>query len=497
MHRRRFRLWLSAVYLGSSSFMVGTVRAQEVALSFDAADRRLRETSASLEAADHSVTAARETRASVKTLRRPVVNISAQYIEYQKSLSLDLTATKQAAATSAQDLIDGLPGSVPAPYQEVAAEIGNRLSQALPGLLAAIPDTLSYRYRDDVFRPTISVGMPLYTGGAVGAIQRGASAGVSLASAQSAQARDLARINLIRVYFGQLTAQSLEAAALETRDALAKLYSDAQRMEEAGLTPHSATLEAQVASDAAERVYQRASLAYRSAQDELARLLEVEAARPTTPLFVVSQALPPAASFLGGEDAVPQSRQADAARDIARAGVDLARSRFRPQAYAFGEYNLNRNGALPTEPDWVVGVGGRFTLFSNVGRGHALASAKAREMAAAANAREARKNAAIATLQAWDLVEAARRSFLLLDSGISAAKENLRSQQLSFREGEATIAAVLRAQSALEAAKSQRIAAAYEYDLALAGLLAASGQLDTFSDYLARADFRVAPETQP
>lgn len=471
--------------------------AQETPLSFDAADRRLGRTSGALEGAEYSAVAADETRKAVATLGRPVVSVAAQYMEYQKSLSIDISATKQAAAGSAQSLIDGIPGSVPAPYQEIASDISNRLSQALPGLFASIPDTLSYRYRDDVFRPTVSVGMPIYTGGAIGAIQRGADAGVSIAAAQSAQVRDAERLNLVRVYFGQLAAQSLAGASSETRDGLAKLYDDARQMERAGILSHAAVLEVQVGRDTAERAYQRASLAHQSARSELARLLEISLAKPTTALFVMSRELPAVSTYLDGNDTVPQARQADAEKDVARAGVDLARSRFRPQAYAFGEYNLNRSDALPTEPDWVVGVGARFTIFSNVGRRHELAAAQAREQAAAAGAREARKSAAIATLRAWDLVEGSRQSFLLLESGITAARENLRSQQISFQEGEATVTTVVQAQAALETAISQRIAAAYEYDLALAGLLASCGQLDTFSDYIERADLRVAPEATP
>lgn len=100
-------------------------------------------------------------------------------------------------------------------------------------------------------------------------------------------------------------------------------------------------------------------------------------------------------------------------------------------------------------------------------------------------------------MRAWDLVEAARRSFVLLDSSLAAARENLRVQQIAFREGEGTLTTVLGAEAALAAARSQRIATAYEYDLALAGLLAASGQLDGFADYLARADIRLLPGDQP
>jgi outer membrane protein TolC len=80
---------------------------------------------------------------------------------------------------------------------------------------------------------------------------------------------------------------------------------------------------------------------------------------------------------------------------------------------------------------------------------------------------------------------------VLLDSSITAARENLRVQTVAFREGEGTATPVIAAQAALDAAEAQRISVAYEYDLALAGLLASSGRLDEYSGYLARADQRL------
>ncbi|PXA88627.1 hypothetical protein DMC47_29890 [Nostoc sp. 3335mG] len=478
----------------------GTAAAQQVvapapvALTFDNAQARFEAQSAALSGADNATTAARETEAAVRTLRRPLVTASVQYIEYQKTLAVDLSGPKADALGSTQQFLADLPGAFPPGYQDIASQVTGRLSQALPGLFSAIPDELSYRYRDDVFRPTVQAVMPIYTGGAIPAVQNGAKAGVSLAEAQADQLRDASRINLIRLYFGQLAAQSLEESARESRDALARLYSDAQKMEAAGVTPRARTLEAQVARDTAERAYQRAALAHETARQELAQALDLPAVQPTTALFVQSRPMPTVESFLGREERLPQSRQADAATDVAKAGVDLARSRYLPQVYAFGEYNLNRDQALPTEPDWVVGVGARITLMSNIDRGHTLAAARARQAAAQDGAREARKSAASATRRAWDLTESARRSFLLLDSSIAAAEENLRVQRVAFREGEATVTTVLGAEAALANARAQRIATAYEYDLALAGLLASSGQLDSFSDYLARADIRIAPE---
>ncbi|MCP6105271.1 hypothetical protein NL392_32525, partial [Klebsiella pneumoniae] len=92
--------------------------------------------------------------------------------------------------------------SVPPAFQQIASEISGRLSQALPGLFDAIPDQLSYRFRDEVFRPTVQAALPIYTGGAIPAVQRAAQGGVAMAEGRRAQVADLARLNLIRAYFG-------------------------------------------------------------------------------------------------------------------------------------------------------------------------------------------------------------------------------------------------------------------------------------------------------
>ncbi|WP_404366075.1 TolC family protein [Sphingomonas sp. MMS24-J45] len=464
----------------------------QTAMSFDAASAQFERSSHTMRAANHSVDAARAMEDSVKTLHRPIVTASAQYIAYQKTLSVDLHSVKGDALSNAQNVVAGLPSSVPPNFQEIAGEISGRLSQALPGLFDAIPDQLSYRFRDDVFRPTVQAALPIYTGGAIPAIQRAAAGGVALAEGRRAQAIDVARINFIRAYFGQQAAAGLFDAARRSRDALDRILSDTKKLETAGVVPHVRTLEAQVARDTADRAYQRAELSYASARDDLGRLLESDAGVvPTTALFVQTTPLPPVGSFLGNEGKVPEARNADAGRQIADAGVMLARSRRLPQAYAIGEYNFNRNAALPTEPDWVVGVGVRYTLLSNIDRRRTADAARAQAAAAADLSAEARRMASSATVRAYNLVEAARRSFVLLDSSLLAARENLRVQNVAFREGEGTLTELIAAQSALDSAEAQRVAVAYEYVLALAGLLTASSRLDEFGSYVARADQHV------
>ena len=468
--------------------------AQTSGISFAAADARLASTTPSLSAAEHTVAAAREAAAATRTLHRPIITASAQVIEYQKTLTVDLSDARSQALGATQNYLSTIPGSLPPAFQEIAGDIVGRIDQALPGLFGMIPDSLSYRYRDTVFRPTVQAALPIYTGGAIEAIQRGAKANVALAEARGGQARDLARLNLVRVYFGQQAALGLERSAAESRQATGSLHDDVAKMEAAGVLPRASTLEAQVVRDTSERVLHRAVLACDSARRDLADALDLPGAVPLTPLFVRSAPLPPVESFLGGVGDTTTARQADAARDMAKAAKDLARARYMPQVFGFGEYNANADHALPTEPDWVVGVGARITLMSGLDRGHTLAAAREGEAAAADAGRAARKESTEAIRRAWNLVEAARRSFLLLDSSLAAATENLRIQRVALREGEGTVTRVSAAEAALATARTDRIATAYEYDLALAGLLVAAGRMDEYENYLRGADIRLPLE---
>lgn len=468
---------------------------QAVPFSYDAASVRLDAASSIRRAADAEVTAAQEQAAATATLNLPTVSIDAQLLRYQKTFDISLTDALGQAESIAGQLLPGLTGDLPGVPGDVLETINNRLEQALPEFFASLPGSIRLKSADTVFRPVATAVMPIYTGGAIPALRDAAAANVDLARAKRESASNLEEVNLVRTYFGQALTHQALVIARDTRDGFDLHLRNAKAMEREGFLSAGQRLQVQVARDAAQRQVDRAELEHDTAVQSLTRLLDVATpVTPTTPLFVNATPPAPVDVFVEtGMNQHPRIAQAEAGRDLAEAGVDLARSRMRPSVFAFGAYNLNREHALPTEPDWAVGVGARYTLMSSLDRGRMLSAARARAQAADQVGRQARDEIRIMIIRAYNLVELSRRQFLSLESSLAAAQENLRVQELSFREGEAPASAVIDARNLLGTARLQRAAAAYEYELALAALLTASGRSEDFSAYVQRADRVIAP----
>ena len=103
---------------------------------------------------------------------------------------------------------------------------------------------------------------------------------------------------------------------------------------------------------------------------------------------------------------------------------------------------------------------------------------------------DARARRDIATLveQKYRSATKAREQYVSLDATLALADEVVRVRTRAFDEGFGTSLEVVDAQLTLQGARLQRLLAAYEFDVALAELLEATGESARFSDLRQRAD---------
>lgn len=423
-------------------------------LDYGAAQERLLHRSDAIEASAANIRSKEAQEGATRTLGRPDIDIEAQLLEYQKTLYLPL-------------------GSL-APVAEAFG----------------IPDPLKFRQERTSTRPIVTATLPIYAGGQISGTQAGARAQVAQAKADRDIAIDDALVQLVQAYYGQQLAERALGIRRDVLDGLERHVADAVKLEQARFISRAQRLQAEVARDDAARDYAQAISDLATANAALAGILRAPAGvRPISPLGVDSRPLAPLATFKAAAlDTHPQLARLRALEDQAEAGVKIQQSKLRPTIYGFGQYNFDRRNSLLTDPDWSIGVGLKYKLISGAGRQQQVEAARATVEQADAGLREARTQLDIGVTKAWNDVEAARKRFLLLDSSLVSADENVRLQTLSYREQQATSLDVVDAQLGRGRARIQRAQAANDYVQALARLLSMSGQVDRMPEYLSRAD---------
>ena len=445
-----------AMLLSSANTALGQENGP-ILLDLPAAQQRLIDRSDALDA-NAEVRSKEAQERSLRTLGRPEVSADIQTLEFEKSLDLSL-----------------------GDFAPIAGQFG-------------ISSPLEIQRGSTIFRPMVSATVPFYTGGRIDATKSGAVAQIDEAEAVRDDTHDEVMIALIKAYYGQQLADQALGVRESVLEGLQRHVDDVEKLMDAGLASKAQTLQAKVARDDAERRYQTAIATLATANETLAQLLRTpQGVAPVSPLFVNSTPLLPLEQYKSAAQSNhPQLRRIDALKDQADAGIRIESSSQKPEVYGFAQYNLNADNALITDPDWIAGVGVRYTLFSGRNRDESVRSARAQRERAIAARREIQIQLDIAVSRRWFDADAARQRFLLQESAIASAEENLRLQTLAHREQQSTSLDVIDAQLGLERAEIERAQAAYEYIVALAELTRLSGDLLRFNEFQLQAD-RIIP----
>jgi outer membrane protein TolC len=413
-------------------------------MTFDEANTRLRQVSDALAAATANVRSKDALQRGTQGLRLPDITVDSRELRFQKTLALGPFNTTEA---------------------------------------------------DWRLRPSVSIILPIYTGGRIAAMQNAAAASHRQADAERDVVAQTLSVDLVQTYFGLQLAERAEAVRGDVLGGLRQHLEHTLALEQQGFATKAQRLQAVVSRDQAEREHQRSVSDLATARAALGILLHrAETTQPTTHLFVISAVLGSLEQFQReAASHHPQIARLNAVREQASEGVHVQEAALKPQAQAFGQYDLNRHDALLTDSDWGFGVGIQYLLFTGNGRRERVIAARYQQDQAAAAMRDLTAQLEAAVAKAWNDLETARTNFLLLESTIAQAEENVRLQDLSFREGQATSLDVIDARLGLGRARIDRAQSAYQFDLTLAQLLELSGQSGRFSEYIRRADKVIEP----
>lgn len=436
--------------------------AAQAAMTFDDARAIYREKSALFRVDAAEVERARATAESAKALSGPRVDLIAMHVEGKKEIEIDVPEKIQSA--------------------------GKLLGQY--NLPVSIPSSYGINYDLGGPRAVLQATWPLYTGGRISAQQDALAHKVREAEALQSERVEEKDAELAQRYWGVQLARSV-AQLRESRlaDEEAQV-ARAKRFEAKGLISKLERMSVEVSRDTAKREATAAETSARVAEAELmAELREKTLPELSTPLFVLTGDL---GTLSGWQKKArlnsPLLRKTDAQIQQAQEGVRAAKGNFHPQVFAFGMKNLVKHYLTPVEPDWMAGIGVKFTLWDNKDRMSDISAAKSLVTKATA-AREETDNKLMSAVEvAFLRTTEAREEYDLTVSTVALAAENLRLREKSFSEGLSTALDVREARTQLTGAEIAQRAAAYKFVVSWAMLHASSGAMPEFSDSLKRAD---------
>ena len=433
-----------------------------------------------IRAAEFNRRAAQQERRAAIGLRMPQIGITGSYAYLGKDIEIDLNNMKAPVQNLAGQILQS--GMIPSDYIP-------SISQMLSGALAA-SWALPLQDRSLGFVGG-DVTVPLWMGGKINAANRAARINEQTARSQGIQQRNALVSELVERYYGLALAQQVVVVRQQVVDGVRKHLEDAAALEAQGMISRSEKLYVEFKMSEAERDLQNAQ----SQVETIAAALNSTIGRtddylPVTAMFILERIEPLDHFRTLAAERNPLLDQVDQKRRLAYEGVRAQRSSFLPQVVAMGGMSFYDYQVSKVLPRWAVGVGVNFKLFDGLNREYKYSAAKQTVRRVEALQDKAGNDISVLVEKLYNQMENYRTQMASIEASLAFAEEYLKTKNAAFLEGMSSSTDLIDAELNLAKVKTERIEAAYRYDVSLAQLLEAAGISDEFTAYMRRQDAR-------
>ena len=422
---------------------------------------------------------------AVKNIGLPRIDLNVRAYKFHAETDLPLDGVKnhleQTMTYGVNEKVDqwqsqnNLPNTQTDPLKD-------SLGQGIHSGIGLIPDNAHVVMEDETIRSTVSVMMPIYTGGLTTATKDIAQLKSERSLLETRQQQDLQRFDMIQRYFNVQLQQQLLQANQSNLNTAQKHLDNALKLEQQGFISKGQRMQFEVVRNNAERNYQNSMANLQASLFQLKNLLNQttsDALQLTTPLFINQQSMQSLNQLLAS---YPESsnlvRKMHMDTQLANQNIEINRAAQRPNVFAFGEYSLDK------DQNWIVGVAARYNLFSGIDKNKNIQAAELQRHATELLTAKTQQEIENILYTSYMELTSAQNSHRLLQQNELAAVENLRIQQLSFKEDMGTATQVIDAQNQLNVLQTEKALNAYKYVMALATLLQSHGSIDQFKNYI-------------
>lgn len=420
---------------------------------------------------------------AVKNIGLPRIDLNVRAYKFHTETDISLNSVKNnlehTLSQGVSERVDQWQTEQNIP-SDITDPLKQGLTQGIHSGIGLIPDTANVILEDEVIRPTVSVMMPLYTGGLTTTTKHIANLKAERSQVDAKQQQDMQRFEIIQAYFNVQLQQQLLQASQTNFLAMQNHYDNALKIEKQGFISKGQRMQFEVARNNAERTQQSNLSNLHSAQFQLKNLLNKQNIEQlTTPLFVnkqQSQSLNQLLASYPETSNLVRKMQMDT--QLAQQNVKMQNAAKKPTLFAFGEYSLDQ------DQNWIVGVAARYNLFSGIDKNKNVQAAELQRYATELMTARTQQEIENIIYKSYSELSTAQQSNQLLQQNEQAALENLRIQQLSFKEDMGTATQVIDAQNQLSLLKTEKAINAYKYVMSLASLLHSHGSIDQFKNYV-------------
>ena len=431
-----------------------------------------------IRAAEFNRRAAQQERRAAIGLRMPQIGITGSYAYLGKDIEIDLNNMKTPVQNLAGQILQS--GMIPSDYIP-------SISQMLSGAMAA-SWALPLQDRSLGFVGG-DVTVPLWMGGKINAANRAARINEQTARSQGIQQRNALVSELVERYYGLALARQVVVVRQQVVDGVRRHLEDARALERNGMIAQTERLYVEFKMAEAERELANAKLQAETIASALSNTLGRESDwRPVTAMFLLAKVEDLAYYQDLAQARNPLLSQVSLKRELAQEGVRAQRADFLPQVAAIGGgsfYNYQVAGLVPR---WAVGVGVNIKIFDGLNREYKYSAAKQTVRRVGELQNKAGKDIAVLVEKLYNQMMNYRNQMTSIDASLKFAEEYLRMKNAAFLEGMSSSSDLIDAELNLAGVRTERLQAAYNYDLLLARLLEAAGISDEYPSYARRND---------
>ncbi len=417
----------------------------------------------------------------------PRIGIEAKYVRLNDSLKLDLTDLRT-AIIGASSLSSGAVIQQMYPTNPMAVKLATgRIQQSLD---QALPEFSMEFQKDRFYTAALTLNQPLFTGGKLIANRNQKKAKLEFDRFQYQAEKAKVVVDIIDKYLKVKLLEKLQTIRNDLVSNLENHKNKTQKYMNQGLIHKALYMKVVVALEEAKREMLKTQKDYHLAKRAFKTLLGGEyndgvEYELSSQLFLIDGSnLQDISSYV--TEALKDNynlNMLNAAYDQLSQKRLVAYSEFLPQVGLVGRYELHKSALTAMEPEWSIGIGASWNIFSGAGDYYGVRSSSA-ELKSLKYKKEYTKEMILMEIEKYyqDFLKA-REQYDFLKSSYELADENLKLNTGAFAAGTATSLDVVDAQLALEKVKIEQFNAIYDMDIAFVNLLRVSGKEESITKY--------------